>query len=316
MKNIMYKLNLGDVLEKLVERPIELIDERQFLTPEELMEKYPGKTVYVCDAYVNGIEEGVMENGALRFGNVISIDHHSSLDEFARKISSVNLAIQRVEKMGIAPKNSVVIIHHTDFDSIVSSLVIRGIFPPEQFLGKLAVMADHTGESEEMVDLLQSMSEAHDLEFSLRNLQLWLDGRPLETKAKQMLKNLRDERRKAEDAVESGIFRNIEGVFYATLAKKIESAYFLPLLPEAKIILTFSPHRKIEGVWEAKTRLGKRAPFGLRLNELGIDKIDPSWGGRWNAGSNKRGNGTKIPIENYAKLLNEKLEKFANNDDL
>lgn len=312
MENKNIKHRFRGLLTKLKKAPIELHKEAQYLILRNLVQDHPKKTIFVCDNYIKGIEKGIIEGNALRLSNIISIDHHAPLKMFAKKISSVNLAIDRVNNRGIASKDEVVIITHTDYDSIISSLIMRGIIAPEKIFGDMAIMADHTGEENEIVDLLQSMSSAHDLEFSLRNLELWSADKPLEPKAQKMLEELKDERRRAMIEVKDGNFRHIGMVYYAKVSKKIESSFFSSLIPEAAIILVYSPHREYKGFWEAKTRLGKAAPEGLWLNKLGICDFDQFWGGRWNAGSNRRGQGTKIPIEEYARSLNEKLEKHMN----
>jgi hypothetical protein len=38
-----------------------------------------------------------------------------------------------------------------------------------------------------------------------------------------------------------------------------------------------------------RIRLGPKAPEGLSLHKLGVSDFDPYYGGRFNAGSNKRG---------------------------
>lgn len=312
MENKKIKHRFKGLLAKLEKAPVELHKEAQYLILRDLVQDHPKKTVFVCDNYIKGIEKGIIEGNALRLSNIISIDHHAPLKMFAKKISSVNLAIDWVNNRGIASEDEAVIITHTDYDSIITSLVMRGIIAPEKIFGDMAIMADHTGEENEIVDLLQSMSSAHDLEFSLRNLELWSADEPLESKAQKMLEELKDERRRAMTEVKDGNFRHIGMVYYAEVSKKIESSFFSSLIPEAAIILVYSPHREYAGFWEAKTRLGKAAPEGLWLNKLGINEFDQFWGGRWNAGSNRRGQGTKIPIEEYARSLNEKLEKHMN----
>lgn len=311
MKNQAINYKFKDLLAKFKGRRIDLADEKQHLIAAELIRNYPGRMIYVCDAYVKGIENGFLERNVLRLSNIIGIDHHAPSKIFAKKISSVNLAVDWVNERGVASGNSIVVITHTDYDSIISSLIIRGIIPPKKIFADLAIIADHTGEENEMVDLLQSMSSAHDLGFSLRNLERWSQDLPLEPRSQEMLSDLKEERRRAVESVRNGSFRKIGMVYYAELSRKIESAYFPALMPEAAVILTFSPHRKNKGFWEAKIRLGNAAPESIYLNELGINEFDPFWGGRWNAGSNRRGQGTKIPIGDYAKFLNKKLEKQA-----
>ena len=51
-------------------------------------------------------------------------------------------------------------------------------------------------------------------------------------------------------------------------------------------------------------RLGLAAPAGFSLHALKTDDFDPDYGGRWNAGSNKRGRvGTLLSPETYAANL-------------
>ncbi len=52
------------------------------------------------------------------------------------------------------------------------------------------------------------------------------------------------------------------------------------------------------------------APPGFTLFSLNLNEnLDPKVGGRWNAGSNKRGGGTSMPLEDYIAELNVLLEK-------
>jgi hypothetical protein len=43
------------------------------------------------------------------------------------------------------------------------------------------------------------------------------------------------------------------------------------------------------------------------LNDLKLREWDTGYGGRWNAGSNKRGKGTNVPPDEYAKFVAEHL---------
>ena len=53
-------------------------------------------------------------------------------------------------------------------------------------------------------------------------------------------------------------------------------------------------------LWNVKLRLGQAAPAGLSLHDLKLSAWDKNFGGRWNAGSNKRGGGTDIAPVDYA----------------
>ena len=61
--------------------------------------------------------------------------------------------------------------------------------------------------------------------------------------------------------------------------------------------------------WVMKLRLGPAAPPGMTLQRLGIQEFDGAYGGRWNAGSNKRGDGTDMSPEAYARVVTERLRK-------
>jgi hypothetical protein len=81
------------------------------------------------------------------------------------------------------------------------------------------------------------------------------------------------------------------------------------LLPKAVVILT--AFRNQESRWVMKLRLGLGAPPGTTLQRLGIKEFDPAYGGRWNAGSNKRGGGTDISPEVYARAVAERLRGIS-----
>ena len=58
-----------------------------------------------------------------------------------------------------------------------------------------------------------------------------------------------------------------------------------------------------------KIRLGMAAAAGCSLQRLGIVSFAPAFGGRWNAGSNKRGDGTDIAPADYAANIADELER-------
>ncbi len=292
------------------ENPITLMEERRVITEDELRKNYSGK-IAALDFYIKGIEEkGHWDGDVLCLDGILNIDHHAPVEEFVKYVSSTNLAIAWVKKNGILDKNYTVVLNHTDCDSLLSSFVIRGIFSPYERFGEAAIAADHTGEENEIADLLQALQYKRDLEFSVRNLKLLLEGKDLEAEAQKLLEKTFIDRKKAREIVEGGGMINLGGIIYAQLDKKVESSYFPALIPNAHVILLFSPHEKNIGNWEAKIRLGMAAPSGLTLSKLEIEDFDPSFGYRWNAGGNNRGSGTSLSVKEYAQRLNVKLQKF------
>ena len=229
-----------------------------------------------------------------------------------RPISSATLAIEYVQKFG-AQKESAVVVNHTDYDSALSSSIIRGTLPPDKKFSDAAIAADHTGEPNEIADLLQALDSRRDLDFSLHNLNLLLDGKEIDEEAKLLLQKRLSDRERAQEFVESGAFEFLGQVAYAEAEVKFDGAFLPALLPDSMVILLGTPFKNkegnlIDGLHEVKVRLGKNAPKGLTLHSLGLKDTDIHFGGRWNAGSNKRSGGTKLTVKECAKIVAHLLE--------
>lgn len=301
-----------NLLEKYREGGVELLKERKFITKEEIEEKFKGEKVLVCDVYVKDIENH-REGEYFRDGNLYSIDHHAPLKEFQQKISSANIAIEYVKKYGSIAKDFRVVTNHTDADSVLACLIMRGVLPPDERFAKAAIAADHTGEENEIADVLQAIQYERDIELAVRNLQLLLDGKPLEKRAAELLKERNEDRIKAEKMVGDEKIEKSGCVCYVELDKKIDPNFFIPLVPDAVIIMTFSKHKDFPDRLEARVRLGEAGlEKGVSLLTIGIESIDQNWGGRWNAGSDKRGGGTNLSCEEYAYKLNDLLQDYLN----
>lgn len=301
----------GNLVKKLEKNPVTLIKEKRIIKMSELKSLFPRKKIVVCDAYVEDIEniEGTI-NKKFGFitGNIIVVDHHAPQERFEKIVSSTNLAVEYVKEFGTADKDMLTIINHTDADSILSSLIVRGILLPEKIFEEAAIAADHTGEENQIADLLQALKRERDIKLSVRNLQLLLGSETLEPKALTLLEERYKERQEAKKIVNSKKFQKIGRITYVYLKKSINSAFWPSLIPDAQVILTF--HKGDHGNLIARTRLGMTAPKGLALNKIGINEFDPDWGGRWNAGSNRRSGGTKLPMGEYIVDSNKKIEGF------
>jgi len=295
------------MVEKLRERPITLLGEFSEITAEELEARFPdGRPIIACDFGVIGAESGEEIPGGYRHGRILSIDHHIPNERMARRISSTTLAIEQARSLEGFPKDSNVVIHHTDCDSILSSLIARGFLPPEDRFNDAAIAADHTGEENEISDLLGSLMQRRDLEFSLRNLEALLRGTPLAPGAVKALEQRKREREEAADLVSSEALHSTGSVYYVWTKSRPDVALFPALLPDAAVVIVGSPMNKDSGKSVIKIRLGMKAPDGFMLNTLDL----PDFGGRWNAGNTKRHGGTAIPIEEYADLVRGKLESW------
>lgn len=301
-----------NLIEKLKENPVELIEERRIVTIDELRGLYIERRVLICDVYVENMEKKKREGLLFRDENVYSIDHHAPMPEYERKVSSTNFAIEYVKENGPIGKDFAVITNHTDADSILSCLIMRGVLPPDEKYGAVAIAADHTGGKNEIADLLQAAQYERDVELSVRNLQLLLDGATLEERAQALLDKRSNERDEAEKLVNGEKIKKTGDVYYIELEEKIDPNFFVDAIPDAMIFLTFSKHKKFPENLEVRARLGSAGmEKGISLLEIGIaENVDPNWGGRWNAGSDKRAGGTDLSCDDYAFKLNKQLQEY------
>lgn len=290
-----------------------LLPEGSKISLEEIAEQFgQEQKVIVCDFYIDDIESrGEEESYGLNYHNITNIDHHAPIKAMERPISSATLAIEYVKEFGVQ-KESAVVVNHTDCDSTLTSSIIRGTLPPEERFSLAAISADHTGEPNEIADLLQALTDKRDLDFSLRNLNLLLEGGEIEEEAKVLLEKRLTDRQRAKELVLSGAFQYIGPVAYSETTEKFDGAFLPDLLPDSQVILLASPFKSKEGEvvpkrLEVKIRLGKNVPEGMTLHSLGLKDTEIHFGGRWNAGSNKRSKGTDLKIEECAQIVAEKI---------
>jgi hypothetical protein len=287
-----------------------LLDSSNVVSPESVLAISPAGAVFACDFYVTGVERGEEVPGGYRVGRLLNVDHHGPTTRMARRVSSANLAIDQVRAAGTAGPHEAVVINHTDCDSVLSSAIISGELDPDPRLGQAAIAADHTGAPDEVADLLQALDRARDRDLSLRNLRLLLAGHALEQVAGRALAQRRRKRDVATQAVRTGRFTETGGVTWAVLDEGIDGEFFPALLPRAVVILVAIAHVDCPGVWEVKLRLGMAARDGLTLHALRVRDFDPHYGGRWNAGSNRRAGGTPLHPERYVAEVANRLGGF------
>ncbi len=289
-----------------------------------------GVGIYACDFYVTGIErEGKPFAGGYERGRIFNIDHHAPTREMERYVTSTMLALAAIRAGVVTDEPAYTVINHTDCDSILSSALVMGLVPAKSTsfrdvsaaLATASVNADHTGEADPIADLLQGLDEQRngdrtDSEYleSLRNLLLLLDGKPLEPAGELALRNRADERAQAEELVQSGRVRQDGHVAFGDLSDEIDGALFLPFLPDARVIMLVSRHPNDVEKRVVKLRLGKGALAGFTLNSLDIKAFDPAFGGRWNAGSDKRGGGTARSPSDYLLAVEEAIDEYDDGD--
>lgn len=296
--------------------PIRLLPLTSRVTESELLKLRPEPTlILACDFYVEGIERtGKRVPGGYQLGHIINVDHHAPTEEMQRPVSSTTLALERVAEMS-TPQDALIAVHHTDCDSVLSAGILSGRLKPDPHFNDAAIAADHTGEANPIADLLQALDRKRDLEFSFRNLAALLDRQPLEPEAERLLRDRHQRRRDAAEAVATGRFQKVEGVYFGVFQPKLEGEFFPALLPEAEIILAMEPIAADR--WVVKARLGNAAREGLSLDALRIREHDAFWGGRWNAGGNGRPDadgiiwGTNQPPQCYAETIASLLDAYS-----
>jgi hypothetical protein len=301
--------------EILAEHPVALIAEHSRYSLPEISQLLVGPAV-ICDFCVDGFDES-QTYAQQQDNGMILIDHHSDSPEMERNVSSTNLAIDYVNTYGAIPKDWQCIIHHTDCDSVLSSLIMRGILPPDDVYGEAAIDADHTGQANPIADLLQSSQARRDLAFSTEQLRHLVRGEELDDWAFHKLQTRLDNRDKVRRMLEAGEFHKLGPVTYGVLREKMDSAFAPALLPDAALILLFIPMQDNPDKWEAKFRLGLAAPQGISLRKLGINELtknDGGFGGRWNAGSNRRGGGSSKSPREYADQISQLIQQKLSQD--
>lgn len=262
-----------------------------------------------CDCLAKGIETiGDEVPWGWRLGHSVNIDHHAPVDAMAREISSTNLALRYVEAQGPADPSTRVLITHTDCDSILSAGLITGDLDPHPEYGEAALAADHTGEPNDIADLLQALMDERDIHASFIAMAMQNFGWAVPPRAQVLLNARRRKREQAEALVGRGGFEHLgAGIYFAQFTEDTEGEFFPRLLPHARLIVLGMPHPKYPEAkrWLMRCRRGHDMPEGEDLRHLGLEAHDPAYGGRWNAGSNKRGGGTSVEPRVWAEGLVE-----------
>lgn len=287
-------------------RSVHLLPLANRVSPAEVLAVHARAPLFACDFYVDGAEDGEEVAGGYRLGRVTNVDHHAPVPRMARRVTSTELALRQVAAEPV-PADAVVVIHHTDCDSVLSSAVVAGRLAPDPVWAAAALAADHTGEENAAADLLQALEDARDWRFSLEALATLRRGAPLPERARESLERRRRRRAAAEQVVARGGMQREGPLAWAVLAEETDGAFFPALLPDAAAVLLAAPLPTDPTRWLVKVRLGLAAPEGTTLDGLGITGIDPAFGGRWNAGSNRRAGGTALEPEAYARMLAVRL---------
>ena len=160
----------------MTDAPIRNLDHKSEKPREKVelseLESLGAGRVIACDCFVTGAGTWQFRDGAYVNDRFVSIDHHQDDPRMHRFVSSANLAAEWV-RAGHGPRpGDLVVITHTDCDSVLSSAIVSGRLEPKPEYEAAAIAADHTGAKNGIADLLQSLDSYRDHELSLRNLSL------------------------------------------------------------------------------------------------------------------------------------------------
>lgn len=281
---------------------------------EQLLEIAPTGAIYACDFTVAGVESWQERAWGYEQGRILNIDHHADTPLMRRRVSSANLALLRVAEAGAATAGESVVINHTDCDSVLSAAIMCGAVEPLPELGEAAIAADHTGEVNAIADLLQALDGRRNYDYSLECLKRLLRGAPLDAEARKALDARAAKRELAVRLVSSGAIVFAGGVAALVADETVDGELLPPLLPDAWLIVSFSPCPGEANRWNCKARIGNAAPQGFALSRL-MKAVAPNYGGRWNAGSNKRGGGSAVAPETYVANVIEQVKLFADENE-
>lgn len=287
--------------------PIQLLSERPNVAPTDLLDLHDGPII-ACDCYVIGAEHWQPVVGGYADGRIINVDHHAPTVAMAREVSSANLALERVRALGRTSADTMLFVTHTDCDSVLSAGILSGTLAAEDRYGDAALAADHTGDPNPIAELLQALDRRRDLALSFEALSILEEGRSLSPDIERALDERRRKRGLAESYVRDGRVSMHGPIAVATLRESLDGECFAPLLPDATVILLAAPNPDDPDRLDVKLRLGHAAPSGFSLQALDIHRFDPAYGGRWNAGSNRRAGGTHLSVQAYVRLLRERVE--------
>ena len=202
---------------------------REMVEPSELESAGTGRVI-ACDCLVTGAGTWQFRDGAYVNDRFVCIDHHQDDPRMHRFVSSANLAVEWVRARHAPRRGDLVVITHTDCDSVLSSGIVSGRLEPKPEYEAAAIAADHTGAKNGIADLLQSLDSRRDHELSLRNLSLLERGLLLDPAAQQALANRIRKREVAAHAVETGRIRLDGPLAFGVLDESIDGEFFPALL--------------------------------------------------------------------------------------
>jgi hypothetical protein len=258
--------------------------------------------------------------GYVARNGIKQIDHHASDPRFYRFISTTPLVEQYLKAGGVFSESTVLVLNHTDTDSILSVMIATGIIKMYQQdliaqAVEAAIAADHTGAANQLADTLNGLEKYRDVTLSVKAALAILYHQAENPIAIAGRRDREQQRALALEAVRLGEFTQVEprqsGVYVHVSASNepLRTELLVDALPAASLIITAalstfptaSGHRPS---YVYKLRAGRNWPKGRSITELDLELF----GGRWNAGGTLRSKrGLNTPPLLYAGIAADML---------
>jgi hypothetical protein len=283
-------------------------------------EQHSIKNLIILDQKVAGIETlGTLHPFGYQLSlpnvEITVIDHH--VDQPSLEcLSTGNLVLEyfRIHPDG-PPPGAAIAITHGDCDSVISAAMMLRALPCNPAFGEAARAADHTFEANVIADLLQSIESfppygglvpqtstgfdgplSPSIELSFRNLGLLLKGGNLDPSVETALNGRTAARTTWSERITRGeVTKLSHGTCVAIIHGKIRQdpypEFLRSLLPEASLFLVFHEVPEDDDFMQVRAVAGQAFPPTASLGDESIISQDliPGFGGRKDAGSNRRG---------------------------
>jgi len=353
----------AEINAELVEIPNNalLISDKVRWTPQALREEYPNaKRIFVLDfpvlfdpaklvelqqAEESSDENSLKELQYIRGPNheilglidsstdqtIINIDHHSEHSDFIANISTTHQALifANVFKDQLPTNEDVILINHPDTDG---SLAIFTLTNPDMAellkiaLSHAAIAADHSGEDNELVTLIDSTYKNRNLPYTLFTIYKYLVDKGIQNLPTQVRTKFYEEKMKrelAEEIVKNKQYKVIgdgviviernDGEMLLTITMKALLAEYGVL---CNVIIIASPK---DAKFKLNVRAGLQFPSGLTLQAIAkaLDLRRYGYAGRALAGGNERLLDEAEPIEPtaFAELIANFLESYKESSE-
>lgn len=250
-------------------------------------------------------------------GTITVIDHHVSDPYFERQSTGTLVLEFFVHHPEGLPEGARVGITHGDCDSVLAAGMLLGAIPPLPEFGEAVMSADHTFEKNHIADLLQAIEgfpplgggtmalfDREDrttlipsIELSFKSLGQLLQGKELDPHVAQAFEGRLSARAAWEKRLLNGeITRYPNGTLVSVISENLTQdpypEFLKALVTDFSLILVFHQVPEKDDFNQVRALTGDSIPAHLSLGDDSIitPELVPGFGGRKDAGSNRRYN--------------------------